>query len=642
LAVVAGLWEILPLNATSTFEANDYLGYHLFATAVQILAKTIDRWMPAAIGATLLSAALLRIGTLGRGKVRLFLRFVLPLLTFGAVIVIYLLRYPDHRRMVTQAVRSAIIFCGHHLVSPYSLLLALALLGWVEWRILRSRRRAAAPDSEDAPAAAYRLALFALCRLILRQLAVGVLVLLLLLAAGLNLAWGLYRWHNLAALRSTPNVIFIMVDTLRVDHLGCYGYDLPTTPNIDRFAQTGTRFEQAIAQGSYTPFSVSSLFSSQYPDVLFTTHSGMLERMGVGIQDQIAPTYGTPLAFTTLAEVLHDRGYSTSAVVSNVWIGATPGNMQGYDSYNDKPSTLNRDCNRTSPTVTRDVIARLRQVKDKRFFMSVAYMDPHYPYCQNPGFTFGESRHDRKVEQSLSHTLTGPPLAKRRRDLARYDSEIAYTDRAIGDLLAELKTQGLYDNALIVFFADHGEEFREHGGVGHGRTVYQELIHVPLIIKLPRQRTGRVVRGNFPLIDVTPSLLSYLGYPRDRFQMQGDAVDLSGVLRCKEKPIFSTGEFFARCIISGQRKYAVSDEDGRQLLNLAADPLEQHVLPAKQLAEAKTLVAQFDAWNDYNMQQEVRYAGTKADQQRWQASFANSPSQQAMIKQLKSLGYLHE
>jgi len=161
-------------------------------------------------------------------------------------------------------------------------------------------------------------------------------------------------------------------------------------------------------------------------------------------------------------------------------------------------------------------------------------------------------------------------------------------------------------------------------------------------VKLPRQRAGRVVEGSFPLINVVPSLLSYLGYPRDRFDMRGDAVNLAEVLRCSDKPIYLAAESAAQGVIDGQRAY-VSNEDKTawEYYDLATDPLEQHNLLARQPApaEVKTLKALFEKWDKGNTLREVQFYGTKADHRRLQTLKPDSPAQRATIERLKALGY---
>jgi len=648
-AVIAGLLATMPPTAMSAFEENNYLGHCLYATAAKILVANIDRWVPPAVGLALLLAALITVGRLGRGYARLFLRFGLPLLTLGPLVIAHFIRHRSHWSLLLKGAKSATDFCAPLFHNPFSLLLPLAVLAWVEWRIVQARRPRKAAITREAQgertarALARVTMLFGLCRRIARFLAFAAVGLLVVLFTFLHVARVFFNRQIPVALRDKPNIIFIMVDTLRVDHVGCYGYDLPTTPNIDRFAATSTRFERAIAPSSWTVWSVHSLFTSQYPDVLFHSHDAVFQQLKLQAESiDLSPRNGAPLYFTTMAEVFRDRGYSTNAVISNPWLSVSPGNTQGYDHYDDSPTMLNRECQETSPDVTEKAIDRLRQVKDERFFMYLVYMDPHDPYYQNPGFSFGDSQHDKRIEAAIAGSVPPEQLAERRADLRRYNSEIAYTDHAVGQFLKELKAQGLYDDALIVFFGDHGEEFREHGGTNHEKTVYNEVISVPLIIKFPRQQQGRFVEGSFPLIDLFPSLMQILRYPADHLGLRGDAVDLTTLLRCGDKPIFSATTTSARCVTEGQRKYLDWErpEKKQRYFDLAADPLEQHDLLARRPAAANGLIASFKKWNEQNALLEVQQVATPDERERLLKQKPDNSEQQALIEQLKGLGYL--
>lgn len=648
-AVIAGFIETMPPTSMTTFEENNYLGHRLYASAAEILAANIDRWVPQAVGLTLLLAALIGIGRLGRGNVRRFLRFGLPLLILGPLVIAHFIFHRSHWYLLMNGAKSAVAFCSPVFHNPFSLLLPLGALAWIEWRIMRARhpRKAVVPPEMQAEriarVAARGAVLYSLCRGITRFLGIAAVGLLALLFTFIHLARGFYGRQTTTVLRDKPNIIFIMIDTLRVDHVGCYGYDLPTTPNIDRFAKTSTRFAHVIAPSSWTVWSVHPLFTSQYPDVLFLSHDTVFQQLKLQAESiDLSPRNGAPLYFTTMAEVLRDRGYSTNAIISNPWLTQSPGNTQGYDYYDDSPTMLNRECQETSPDVTGKAIDRLRQVKDERFFMYLVYMDPHDPYYQNPGFTFKDSKHDLNIERTIASSVPPPLLAERRADLRRYNSEIAYTDHAVGQFLEELKARGMYDDTLIVFFSDHGEEFREHGGTNHAKTVYDEVIRVPLIIKLPGQREGRVVAGTFPLIDLFPSLMKTLRYPAEDLGLRGDAVDLSTLLRCTDKPIFCATDTSARCVIQGQRKYLAWERPKKrqEYYNLAADPLEQHNLLARQPAAADDLIASFREWDDMNSMLEVQHVATKKERQRLLKELPDTAKQQELIERLKALGYL--
>ena len=413
-------------------------------------------------------------------------------------------------------------------------------------------------------------------------------------------------------LKNKPNIIFVMVDALRADHLGCYGYDLPTTPNIDRFARESMRFEHAVAQSSWTIWSLASLMTSRFPPTLLTGNGEMKTRPGTDL-----------LFYPMLAEILKKQGYATSAVTANPLAGHAPIIRQGFDDFDETPAKLNRDCSETSSCVTDRAIARVQQFKDRRFFLFLHYMDPHAPYHVNTGFAdrgfqFGDSKQDEAIRTVISKNNESKTMAQRRESLRAYDSEIGYTDYHLGRFLAALQNSGVYDDAMIVLFADHGEEFFEHGGDGHMDTVYQEVLQVPLIIKYPRQREGKVVAGVFPLIDLMPSALLLAGIEHSTLGLQGKAVNLPALLRCAEQPLHSFTIQRVHSVINGRYKliqghYPQERPDAPQpvmptplatpmleLFDLLSDPLEQHNLFKEKpeiAAEMLELLKQHAAYN---------------------------------------------
>lgn len=252
---------------------------------------------------------------------------------------------------------------------------------------------------------------------------------------------------NDSKVKKYPNVIFIMVDTLRADHLGCYGYQRNTTPNIDEFAKHRIRAERTVSQASWTTCSVASFMTSRYPQCM-----NLGDVCNPGSMDS---------KFTTLA----DAGYAREA--SNKWIS---------------------------------------KVKDRRFFLFALFMDCHAPYYMHSEYNFDPGYKGKIRERAPLVWEDWYRYSKRdiEHTKAMYNSEIAYTDRYVGKLLEDLKQQGQYDNSLIILLSDHGEEFKEHGDFEHGHTLYNEVTTVPFIVKLPHKRNGRVLKGTFSLIDVLP------------------------------------------------------------------------------------------------------------------------------------------
>lgn len=571
-----------------------YLRFHLYRTALRLLVPAMDRYALTAGGLLL---AMLVAGWLGRrvkGKVGGSLQVALPLTMLGAAAGYALHRYPLYAYSLKVFMKAILPAAGELISGPIGLGIVLALLvvGLLSLRVKR--------HPKDANAKRPVRGLRAVGRIVPRVVA-GLLCLPALAFLGLNLGAGILGLQAKAALRDRPNVIFIMVDTLRADHVGCYGYDVPVTPNIDRFAQESTRFAEPIAQASWTIWSVDSLMTSRFPDLIVSN----------GMGDQLGPASDLHPYYPTLAKVLKDRGYATHAVISNPLLRRSPGNMMGYDTYDDRPANADKDCIETSPRVNQAAMKLLDRLQGKRFFLSLVYMDPHYPYHLNKGFQYRPSRREPARQALLSGYNTPAKMAERRRRLQAYDSEIGYTDHYIGQLLDDLKKRKLYDDSLIVVFADHGEEFLEHRDFEHMKTVYDEVIRVPLIVKLPRQRQGKVVGGRFPLIDLYPSLLAHLRIDARALGLQGDVVPLQTVLRSADKPVFSSTENI-KCMMNGEYKYietvntpqammpglqppplppgfllkpgrqAAQPDDVKkrsiEVFNLAKDPLEQHNL----------------------------------------------------------------
>ncbi len=290
-----------------------------------------------------------------------------------------------------------------------------------------------------------------------------------------------------------PLVIVYLVDALRADHLPLYGYSRDTAPELTRFARDGVVFDQAIAASSWTKPSVASLFTSLLP------------------RDHACVRFCTPLdpGLVTLAERLREQGYGTGAVVVNPHVGAK--NMQ-FDQGFDQFEAL-RVGGRAEQVVDK-ALAFLDARRGQPTFLYVHTMDTHAPY--RPPSPFDRRfppfpAPGREAAQPFSDYKEPADLD---RIVGQYDGAIAYGDREFGRFVGALRERGLYDRAMIVFLADHGEEFLDHGGWEHGRTLFDELIRVPLVAKYPRGReAGRRVARQVQLVDVLPTILESQGLP---------------------------------------------------------------------------------------------------------------------------------
>lgn len=293
-------------------------------------------------------------------------------------------------------------------------------------------------------------------------------------AIGLAL-WGSPIVHHKAvdAPRPGPNIILISLDTLRADHLGCYGYPLETSPNLDAFAKESFLFEHCYSTSSWTLPAHASVFTG----LLVAIHrAGTRERWRV--DDSL----------TTLPEIAADRGYLTAAFTQGLFVAGALGFVQGFDRYSDGTVDQNLVSQREHPEPYRaEKIFKqgerwLDEFGDNPFFLFMHTYEIHTPYSPPPEFArrFG-------VEPGEDNIPTPEIDSQKERDRFRalYDAEIAYTDYVLGTFFDYLKRNGILENTMVVIFSDHGEEFWEHGGVIHGLTLYREQLHVPLIVRLP-------------------------------------------------------------------------------------------------------------------------------------------------------------
>lgn len=274
-----------------------------------------------------------------------------------------------------------------------------------------------------------------------------------------------------------PNVVIITIDTLRPDHLGCYGYKQIRTPNIDALAADGIRFERAYTPVPVTLPSHTTIFTGTYP-----IYSGMHDFAA----NKLSPTQAT------LASVLKEHGYATGAVVASAVLDSRFGLNRGFDFYYDHFDFSRLDesnideMERPGNMVADATLDWLGKNYKQKFLLWMHLYDPHYPY---------------RPPAPYSEEYKGRP----------YDGEIAFADAQVGRLIRFLKEKGLYQNTLIVLSGDHGESLGEHGEKTHGFFIYNSTLHVPLILHLPRQAGAlKSVPDLVNLADLMPTILASL------------------------------------------------------------------------------------------------------------------------------------
>ena len=387
------------------------------------------------------------------------------------------------------------------------------------------------------------------------------------LAFSIVLAWGCTEGTD--APRPQPNIVLITIDTLRADHLGSYGYPRPSSPSIDRLAESGLLFERALAAAPWTLPSMASLHTSLYPP----------EHGAIGARTPL------PDDLTTLAESLQGAGYHTTGFVTHVFVSRRYGLAQGFRAFDE--SLVQGHEAVTSEELTANALGYLRRLGSEPFFLWVHYFDPHFSYVRHPEFDFVEAdaSPDRfgyeellVAEPALRDGAVPDPFSVETVE-SIYDEEIAFTDAAIGRLLEGIEGLDLDRPIVTALTADHGEYFMERGRFGHGRDVYDELLHVPLIISGDIDETlkGRRVPEAVEVTSLAYTLAE-LGQVEDN-PFQGR--DLLAVNDRERRIVFSYG-----CYAWGsdERKIMVESEgwklirhldDGRfELYDVGRDPQE--------------------------------------------------------------------
>jgi arylsulfatase A-like enzyme/Flp pilus assembly protein TadD len=416
--------------------------------------------------------------------------------------------------------------------------------------------------------------------------------------------------------KPAPNVVLITIDTLRADHVGCYGYKQIKTPNIDGLAADGVRFERAFAVVPVTLPSHSSMLTGTYPML-----SGMHDFSGNKL---------TPLQ-PTLASVLKQAGYQTGAVIGAAVLDSRFGLNQGFDFYYDhfefsRLDEANLDEMERPGNIVADVALNWLE-KDhlanpqKRFFLWMHLYDPHFPY---------------HPPEPYSREYAAQP----------YDGEIAFADEQVGRLLRFLKEKGIYQHTVIVLCGDHGESLGEHGEKTHGFFIYNATMHVPLIIRLPEQLPGqspektvaRTLANPVSLVDIMPTVLEAIGLQVPS-QVQGRSLlreirpdpSAPDAPANRERTLY--GETFLPRIhfnwselrASENTKYHFIDAPRPELYDLTKDPGEVHNLFAEKKAVAEEMRSKLVGMiRDYSAGKELA---------------EKTGLDPALMERLKSLGY---
>jgi len=464
---------------------------------------------------------------------------------------------------------------------------------------------------------------------------------------------------NKGSARNPKNVILILADACRADALGIYGGE-NQTPNLDKLAQEGIWFKKTYSQASWTAPSVASIFSSQYPGVFRHSPSVFI----------------IPSFFYLLAERFRNYGYYTYGLISNWVVCYRNGYLQGFDKvylhhhkvrfhrlFGYLPAFLfwqrfaliylhKRIFPDTCRILTDKAIEFLQSKKaQKPFFLYIHYMDPHDPYeppksyishLNYKGFIhppYGWGTADDIFHQELINKILRQKIDKDDEESKRYVkelylAEVRHLDDEIARIIRTLRRQNLIDDTLVVFTADHGEEFWEHGDNQHGKTLYEELLKVPLIFWGAGLSHKEV---DFPveLIDLTPTICGFIGIPT---QPDDKGRNLWEIINSSQlpptKPIFTEGGIGRYVYSVRKQNYKLIYQPEREkfeLYDLSTDPLEKNNIYAPNLPEFLSLKEILFQWIDEN----------KKLYQRGMEKQKLSPLEREAIKQrLRSLGYI--
>lgn len=305
------------------------------------------------------------------------------------------------------------------------------------------------------------------------------------------------------------NVILVIVDTLRADHMGCYGYYRDTSPVMDSLASAGVRFENATAGEPWTLPSMATIFTGLLP----------LEHNARRRGDSY---FGIHPDAVTLTECMSSSGYTTAAFFNVIFMNADFGFHQGFDHF-DCYSTLGSSNDRNAEQTVDDVFSWIdSEYSDEPLFLAVHFYDPHLTYTPPDPFAdrwrdtsyegeFDSSWGQRETVVNVNRGVIGLEPEDLYNLEALYDGEIAYTDQAIGRLLSGLRERGITEDALVILVADHGEEFLDHDKMGHAHSLYQELLRVPLIISGEGFPPGTVSSLLVSQADILPTVISWSG-----------------------------------------------------------------------------------------------------------------------------------
>ena len=441
------------------------------------------------------------------------------------------------------------------------------------------------------------------------------------------------------------NVIWISFDSVRSDHCSFNGYARSTTPNLDALAARGARFPRTVAQAPYTLPSYASMLTSRYVSQL-----AVQEQRDEKDRSKVLGVAPSPSAGDVLvSEALKGAGYKTAAFVQS-WVSKPFGFDQGWDLFRHEQESL--------AVKMPHVLDWIEKNRADRFFVFLYSTDPHYPFLRtherrNLYGTFSSAfEFNLDTIEAVRAGKLHPSAEDLGNAMAMYDEGIHWTDADLAPLFAYLQRAGLAENTIVVFNADHGEEFDEHGVISHGQTYYDGVVRTPLVIAAPGMpRAGKAIEELTQNIDIAPTLLDMVGVERPRgWSGRSLRTALAGTeaphAALAPRAAFSEGAwtFWIGSVTEENRKFILVTPQQRMLFDLGQDPGEKanlalanpdgvrtlyHVLmkhlggPASWIASGDEKPPSYETW----MKQVMGHYGLG--------------EQSDVVKELRSLGYLH-
>jgi arylsulfatase A-like enzyme len=443
---------------------------------------------------------------------------------------------------------------------------------------------------------------------------------------------------------SIQRVLLLTIDTLRADALSSYGGSTPT-PHLDSLAADSVVFKNAISASSWTVPAMMSVMTGLSPQF-----------HGAGMGDDPFDLQRYPGEVTTLAEYLSQAGFFAKALVGNSVLDRPLDLVDGFDSYDIYDSNelgrsaggrqlmarfpLHFATGGNTAALTRDAIEWLGTSRDRPFLLWMHYLDPHWPYAPPPE-TYQGDREALKYWATIDEEQASSGMIKYSREdrnVVRqlYATEVARTDAYVGKVIDALKEHGLYDGTLIIVTSDHGEEFWERGDIGHGHSLYREVLNVPLIIKLPAAATKRTIDSYVPTQALLPTLLDLTGIPytpAPSWVPSLAPLTLAGSEDRYDHPIISAGTYRIgdrdAAIAGGKKIIFRPTTRAWELHDLASDPRERE--PLHDPSSTQTANALLDL---------IRGHHQLADRVRPQSTAGDDATRAERLRRLRSLGYI--